>query len=483
MTLTKLSWRKPWGGRLWNVTQTSIRLKNSRSGQKSSNTSNSLWKHLKMRKVGTFMMKSIFARRGPAESLFWWTWMEVCCANLAKTVKTDTQEKVQAGLTSVTGTMNFGFAHMWKSFWSLSCTQLQRLHLPSTQVGRWRMPFHKWQCSSRVSTVRILQDQLFAIFAGDEFSVPDPDAGPYKSKRSLPRIWKDVRTRAARGVKFDMCNTINLDNEISKIREHLENGIVVPNFGPRQIGSEDQILVELKEYLKCVAKECHGDVREYMKLFPFCKGGSASVRALPPMSTFEDAKDEDEVDRVTKQFEKVALGESEKPWVTFWMAIGPHHGAIAEMPVAFTVKAEITSRFLASDSSDLLQAMSLPLRFLTRCKDAKRTNRSCFDFKCFTQKQTLFHNFDAICQPFTKIASNIWWKSIQPALYRFRYEIRPGQGLLQVRLADGEVRNQRNPNERDFWCLASHPPKSPGSKRWRSGWWQITTLLRLGGLV
>jgi len=40
--------------------------------------------------------------------------------------------------------------------------------------------------------------------------------------------------------------------------------------------------------------------------------------------------------------------------------------------------------------------------------------------------------------------------SIQPALYRFRYEIRPGQGLLQVRLADGEVRNQRNPNERDF---------------------------------
>jgi len=75
-------------------------------------------------------------------------------------------------------------------------------------------------------------------------------------------------------------------------------------------------LVELKEYLKCLAKECHGDVREYMKLFPFCKGGSASVRALPPMSTFEDAKDEDEeVDRVTKQFEKVALGgkESEKP--------------------------------------------------------------------------------------------------------------------------------------------------------------------------
>ena len=209
-----------------------------------------------------------------------------------------------------------------------------------------------------------LQERLFAIFAGDEFSVPDPDAGPYKSKRSLPRIWKDVRTCAARGVKFDMCNTINLDNEISKIREHLENGIVVPNFGPRQIGSEDQILVELKEYLKCLAKECHGDVREYMKLFPFCKGGSASVRALPPMSTFEDAKDE-EVDRVTKQFEKVALGEGEKP-------IGPHHGAIAETPVAFTVKAEITSRFLASDSSDLLQAMSLPLRFLTRCKDAKK---------------------------------------------------------------------------------------------------------------
>lgn len=72
------------------------------------------------------------------------------------------------------------------------------------------------------------------------------------------------------------------------------------------------------------------------------------------------------------------------------MAIGPHHGAIAETPVAFTVKAEITSRFLASDSSDLLQGMSLPLRFLTRCKDAKRTNCSCFDVKCLHRSKPCF---------------------------------------------------------------------------------------------
>lgn len=160
-----------------------------------------------------------------------------------------------------------------------------------------------------------LQEKVFAIFAGDEFSVPDPDAGPYKSKRSLPRIWRDPRTCAARGVKFDMCNTVNLDNEVSKIREHLENGIVVPTFGSREIGSADEILLELKDYLKCLAKECHGDVREYMKLFPFCKGGGLLTRPpLPPMSTFEDEDDKD-VTTLTQQLAEIAIdaqGENAK---------------------------------------------------------------------------------------------------------------------------------------------------------------------------
>lgn len=138
-----------------------------------------------------------------------------------------------------------------------------------------------------------LQEKVFAIFAGDEFSVPDPDAGPYKSKRSLPRIWRDPRTCGALGVKFDMCNTINLDNEVAKILEHLENSIIVPTFGPREIGLPDEILLKLKDYLQCLAKECHGDIREYMKLFPFGCGGLRARPSLPPMSTFEDEEDKE----------------------------------------------------------------------------------------------------------------------------------------------------------------------------------------------
>ena len=331
-----------------------------------------------------------------------------------------------------------------------------------------------------------LQDQLFAIFAGDEFSVPDPDAGPYKSKRSLPRIWKDVRTCAARGVKFDMCNTINLDNEISKIREHLENGIVVPNFGPRQIGSEDQILVELKEYLKCLAKECHGDVREYMKLFPFCKGGSASVRALPPMSTFEDAKDEDEVDRVTKQFEKVALGESEKPWVTFWMAIGPHHGASIhsqswnhESISSFGLKWFASGDEFAPEVFDKVQ----------RCK--KRTNCSCFDVKCLHRSQVFGSKpcFIILMQS-ANLSRNLLQtfdenqSSLRFTALGMKSDL--DKASFKFDLPMERCGTKRNPNNRDLpmhRIACRRIARSPGSKRWRSGWWQITTLLRLGGLV
>lgn len=151
-----------------------------------------------------------------------------------------------------------------------------------------------------------LQEKVFAVFAGDEFSVPDPDAGPYKSKRSLPRIWTHPRTCAARGVKFDMCNTINCDNEVSKLREHMENGIVVPTFGPGEIGSDDKILLELKDYLQYLAKKCHGDVREYMKLFPFCKGGVGGHQPLPPVSAFETENEED-VAALTRQLAEVCI--------------------------------------------------------------------------------------------------------------------------------------------------------------------------------
>mmetsp|Transcript_9327 Transcript_9327/g.27572 ORF Transcript_9327/g.27572 Transcript_9327/m.27572 type:complete len:341 (+) Transcript_9327:84-1106(+) len=136
-----------------------------------------------------------------------------------------------------------------------------------------------------------LSRQLFNIFAGDEFSVPDPDAGPHKSKRSLPRIWRDVRTCAARGVRFDECSTVNLDSDLRKLQDHPQNGIVVPNFGESTLGRSDDVLPRLADYLLRLAKECHGDVREFMRLFPFSLGGGMKPRALPPVSEFEPSED------------------------------------------------------------------------------------------------------------------------------------------------------------------------------------------------
>ena len=151
----------------------------------------------------------------------------------------------------------------------------------------------------------------FLILRGDDFSVPDPSAGPYKSKRSLPRIWRDRRTCAAKNVKFDMCNTVNLDNEVSKLQEHLENGIVVPTFAAAHLGREDNVLLSLKDYLTTLAQQCHGDVCEYMKFFPFSEGGSSMSRALPPVSAFED--EDDEVVTLLQRLSKISLGSAKAP--------------------------------------------------------------------------------------------------------------------------------------------------------------------------
>lgn len=152
---------------------------------------------------------------------------------------------------------------------------------------------------------------IFKLFAGDEFSVPDRAAGPYKSKRCLPNIWRDRSTCAAKGVRFDECNTINLDNEVSKLQEHPANGIVVPTFGPDQVGRSDTVLTALKVYLLRLAKESHGDVREYMRLFPFSRDGTLRPRALPPAAFF--VEDEGgEVDDLTEHIANVTLRDAEE---------------------------------------------------------------------------------------------------------------------------------------------------------------------------
>lgn len=132
-----------------------------------------------------------------------------------------------------------------------------------------------------------LLDELFALYAGDAYSIPDPQAGKFKSKRCLQRIWRDRSTCARAGMHLDHCNTLNLDSEARKLKDHPENGLVVPAYTAdvvrRDATSEktDCALLALRDYLLRLGLECHGDVRDYLRLFPFSTSGELKKRALP----------------------------------------------------------------------------------------------------------------------------------------------------------------------------------------------------------
>lgn len=121
------------------------------------------------------------------------------------------------------------------------------------------------------------------LFAGDDYSSPDPSAGAYKSKRCLPKIWGDRKTCRMQGGKYDFRNTINLDNEIRKLKEHPENGLVVPTYGAREVAAnrDDNVLIHLRDYLLELAATCYGDVREYMRSYPFSPDGARKPKFFP----------------------------------------------------------------------------------------------------------------------------------------------------------------------------------------------------------
>lgn len=323
-----------------------------------------------------------------------------------------------------------------------------------------------------------LQERLFAIFAGDEFSVPDPDAGPYKSKRSLPRIWKDVRTCAARGVKFDMCNTINLDNEISKLREHLENGIVVPNFGPDWFRRPDLGRIEGVLEMSCegVSWRCAWvyEVVPILQRWKCQRSCTATnVHLWCQRWRWSGSCDEAVWESCSWwKWEALSyfLGHRAASWGHCWDACSIHSQSWNHESISsFGLKWFASGDEFAPEVFDKVQ----------RCK--KRTNCSCFDVKCLHRSKPCFITLmqsanlsQKLLQTFDENQSSLRFTALgmksdlDKASFKF--------DLPMERWGTKGIPTRET-------LMPRRIARSPGSKRWRSGWWQITTLLRLGGLV
>ena len=135
--------------------------------------------------------------------------------------------------------------------------------LPSIQAASRQMRTAQPQVDSlfRVpSCGPELQLNLF-VYAEDEFFVSDlPQAGPTSRSGACPGF--DVTGCVARQrLKFDISTTVNLDSEVSKLQEHVENGLSVPTVGAHLPSARHR------------GQECHGDESCQAHLAPLSRGG------------------------------------------------------------------------------------------------------------------------------------------------------------------------------------------------------------------
>jgi len=87
--------------------------------------------------------------------------------------------------------------------------------------------------------------------------------------RDLHKVWEDSKCMGAYGEK----NTIVIDNDQRKIRNHKENAIVVDTFAPEHLinckPNNHFYLNEFGDYLKNLLDDYKGDIREQLKNKPF----------------------------------------------------------------------------------------------------------------------------------------------------------------------------------------------------------------------
>jgi len=107
-------------------------------------------------------------------------------------------------------------------------------------------------------------NRLFSKVLDRSMNKPDPDAKePWDTVRDMDKVWAAMPS-------FGPQNTILLDNEAQRFRDASRNGIVVPEFGPREVElGRSETLQELQAYLLQLARDQPPDVREYMTEYPF----------------------------------------------------------------------------------------------------------------------------------------------------------------------------------------------------------------------
>jgi len=93
-----------------------------------------------------------------------------------------------------------------------------------------------------------------------EMDKPDPE---WDTICDMDKVWKELPG-------FGPERTLLLDNDTRKFRDAPRNGILVPEYGPRQIQQEDHTtLDDLLAYLLRIADEQPDDVRDYLEAHPF----------------------------------------------------------------------------------------------------------------------------------------------------------------------------------------------------------------------
>eukprot|EP00741_Cyanophora_paradoxa_P025212 tig00000350_g24337.t1 len=109
--------------------------------------------------------------------------------------------------------------------------------------------------------------RVFALFDRN-YSIRDPHGEKkWDTMRSLPRVWAAPVCQG----RFDANNTILIDNTPRKVRNHMQNALIVPPWEKEQlVAGDDRALPALSAYfLAMLDAGANGDVRAYMSASPF----------------------------------------------------------------------------------------------------------------------------------------------------------------------------------------------------------------------
>lgn len=152
-----------------------------------------------------------------------------------------------------------------------------------------------------------LKHRLTKLF-DKSYNVRDPDeVKKTATMRDLKKIWKSKIC----GKLYDAKNTIIIDNEIRKVRNCLENAIVVDSFVENHLVDKKPnnvyYLNALADYILKIVGEFKGDVRKHLKETPFKIDQKLYETVDPYLAAFSSKKEHNGVIGITTGIEKMTL--------------------------------------------------------------------------------------------------------------------------------------------------------------------------------